>query len=149
MFLNNTVASATEHTCSRTSVQLWKPKSLLSTAVWYPQRINIRVLLHAKKICNLSYPLYSLLPLASYFMLLEHCFQPAEELCVSVMPEPQGCLGWECHFPGRCCDWLSLSSRFPGTSLSCFHFAQIAPDYAELPSFSCLLWSRPAIHRCG
>lgn len=65
MFLNNTVASATEHTCSRTSVQLWKPKSLLSTAVWYSQRINIRVLLHAKKICNLSYPLYSLLPLVT------------------------------------------------------------------------------------
>ena len=145
--------SACEHTCSRTSVKLLKPKSLLSTAVWYPQRISIGVLLHAKKICNLSYPLHSLLPLASYFVLLKHYFRPAEKFCIS--PSCQSCRAV----------WAesAVSSAVAGTGhasppgfmvrvSAVSIFVQIAPDYTELPSNASratLLFLLPSLEQAG
>lgn len=134
-------------------MKLQKPKSLPSTTVWYPQRINIAVLLHAKTTWNLSYPLYYLLPLASYFILLEHYFRPAEEFCVSPSRQSRRAVWAE----------RAVSSAVAGTGRpsppgflvrvsAVSILVQIAPDYAKLPSDASrasLLFLWPPLEQAG
>lgn len=115
------------------------------------------MLLHSK-ICDLSYPLYSLLALASYFMLLEHYFWPAEQLCVSGLSQSLRAVWAE-----SAASWAVTGTGHPSAPGFLVHvsalsiFAQIVPDYTKLPRnasqqlhrLPCLLWSRLAVHGCG
>lgn len=142
----------------RTWVKLLKPRSLPSTAVRYPQRINTAVLLHAKKTWNLSYPLYYLLPLASYFTSLERYFGPQNSSASLHHVRAAGLSGLSAPFPRL---WLGLAvpllqASWYASQLFLFwsRLLQIMLNFpAMLPGhlycFSGRLWSRLAIHGCG